>query len=217
MQLTLPCPPEKARSREAVRDRSKKLRRALFSCAVSLDSKQISIISNSMIARSQEEENQMSTNTKSKTYISDENEREEIARFVALFEAQFQAQHKAILTSATGEVVELPAKLFEVLKQAADALASGRGVSIIPQDMKLTTQQAADFLGISRPTLIKFLEGGEINFTKVGRHRRITLRDLLVYQERARLNRRTTLRRAARAGQEAGLLDLTATDMPPRA
>ena len=170
-----------------------------------------------MIARSQEGEKQMSTNTRSKTYISDENEREEIARFVALFEAQFQTQHKAILTSATGEVVELPAKLFDVLKQAADALASGRGVSIIPQDMKLTTQQAADFLGISRPTLIKFLEGGEINFTKVGRHRRITLRDLLVYQERARLNRRTTLRRAARAGQEAGLLDLTATDMPPRA
>ena len=158
----------------------------------------------------------MSTNTKSKTYISEENEQEEMARFASLFEAQFRAQHKATLTSETGEIVELPAKLFDVLRQAAHALASGRGVSIIPQDMKLTTQQAAEFLGISRPTLIKFLEGGEINFTKVGRHRRITLRDLLDYQERARLNRRTTLRRAARAGQEAGLLDVTAADMPPR-
>jgi excisionase family DNA binding protein len=158
----------------------------------------------------------MSTKTKSKTYISDENEQEEMAQFAALFEAQFRTQHKATLTSANGEIVELPAKLFDVLRQTADALASGRGVSIIPQDMKLTTQQAADFLGISRPTLIKFLEGGEINFTKVGRHRRITLRDLLAYQDRARLDRRTTLRRAARAGQEAGMLDLTATDMPPR-
>lgn len=158
----------------------------------------------------------MSTNSKSKTYISEENEQEEMARFASLFEAQFRTQHKATLTSGAGEIVELPAKLFDVLRQAADALASGRGVSIIPQDMKLTTQQAADFLGISRPTLIKFLEGGEINFTKVGRHRRITLRDLLAYQERARLNRRTTLRRAARAGQEAGLLDVTAADMPPR-
>ena len=158
----------------------------------------------------------MSTITRSKTYISDENEQKEMARFAELFEAQFRIKHKATLTSDTGEVVELPSKLFDVLRLAAESLASGRGVSIIPQDMKLTTQQAADFLGISRPTLIKFLEGGEINFSKIGRHRRITLRDLIAYQERARLGRRTILRRAARAGQEAGLLELTAEDMPTR-
>lgn len=158
----------------------------------------------------------MTTKTKTKTYISNETEQNEISRFIQLFEAQFRIEHKATLTSASGETVELPGTLFDVLRQAADALAHGRGVSIVPQDMKLTTQQAADFLGISRPTLIKFLESGDIEFEKIGRHRRVTLRDLLAYQEKSRLDRRTTLRRAARAGQEAGLLDVTAADLPDR-
>lgn len=158
----------------------------------------------------------MTISAKTRTYISDETEQGEISHFFEQLEAQFREERKATLTSASGETVELPAKLFEVLRQAADALAHGRGVSIVPQDMKLTTQQAADFLGISRPTLIKFLEAGLIEFDKVGRHRRITLRALLAYQERSRLNRRTTLRRAARAGQEAGLLDVTVDDLPER-
>lgn len=158
----------------------------------------------------------MTTKAKTRTYISDEQEQTEISHFFDLLEAQFQGERKATLTSAGGEVVELPAKLFDVLRQAADALAHGRGVSIVPQDMKLTTQEAADFLGISRPTLIKFLEAGYIEYEKVGRHRRITLKDLLSYQEKSRLDRRTTLRRAARAGQEAGLLDVTVEDLPPR-
>lgn len=158
----------------------------------------------------------MTTTIKTKTYISDETEQSEISHFFERLEAQFREEHKATLSSASGEIVELPAKLFEVLRQAADALAHGRGVSIVPQDMRLTTQQAADFLGISRPTLIKFLEAGHIEFEKVGRHRRITLRALLKYQEKSRLDRRTTLRRAARAGQEAGLLDVTADDLPER-
>jgi excisionase family DNA binding protein len=151
-----------------------------------------------------------------KTYLTTETEQTEISEFIKLMELQFSETNKATLTSATGEVVELPEKLFDVLRQVADALASGRGVSVVPQDMKLTTQQAAEFLGISRPTLIKLLSTDQIPFETIGRHRRITLRDILEYQDKFRLNRRTTLRRAARAGQEAGMLELTADEMRPR-
>jgi excisionase family DNA binding protein len=97
----------------------------------------------------------------------------------------------------------LPPTLFDVLRQVGEALANGRGVSVIPQESKLTTQSAADFLGISRPTRVKLLESGQIRFEKVGRHRRVTLRDLLQYRDRFRAQRRVTLRKLAPAGQKA--------------
>jgi len=57
----------------------------------------------------------------------------------------------------------------------------------------LSTQEAADELGISRPTLVKLLESGEITFTKPGRHRRVQLTDLRDYQQRMRQRRRDEL------------------------
>ena len=66
------------------------------------------------------------------------------------------------------------------------------------------TQEAADYLGISRPTLVKLLEQRAIPFEKRGRHRRVTLRDLVDYQDRFRVERRRTLREIAREGQASG-------------
>ena len=61
----------------------------------------------------------------------------------------------------------------------------------------LTTQEAAELLGISRPTLVKLLENGRIPFSKVGRHRRVQLSDLLDYQKQVSKDRLTLLREIA--------------------
>ena len=61
----------------------------------------------------------------------------------------------------------------------------------------LTTQEAAELLGISRPTLVKLLENGRIPFSKVGRHRRVQLSDLLDYQKQVSKDRLTLLRKIA--------------------
>lgn len=159
----------------------------------------------------------MTTSTKKprpKTYLPTDVNETDLQNFIRLTEHFANKQTRLI--SSDDEEVLLPEQFFDVLRRVADALASGRGVTVMPQETKLTTQQAADMLGISRPTLVKLLETGEIPFEKVGRHRRVTLRDLTTYRDRARTERRAVLRQMARDGQEAGLHTLDPQDRPVR-
>jgi excisionase family DNA binding protein len=89
-------------------------------------------------------------------------------------------------------------------------MAHGQGVTVIPQNALLTTQEAAELLGISRPTLVRLLEDHEIPFEQRGRHRRVMLADLLAYQVSMRRERREALDRMAQEGQAAGLYEATA-------
>ncbi|MDZ7885908.1 MAG: helix-turn-helix domain-containing protein [Mycobacterium sp.] len=83
--------------------------------------------------------------------------------------------------------------LRDVMLHAAAALLDGQAVTVQPVRVVLTTQEAADVLGVSRPTLVKLLESGQIPFVKPGRHRRVQLADVLDYQGRIRTQRRDRL------------------------
>lgn len=87
------------------------------------------------------------------------------------------------LLSPEGEKQVIPAPIYRALCDIVESLRQGQAVSIVPTKIRLTTQQAADFLHISRPTLVKLLTSGEIPYTTVGRHRRVQLTDLLAYEK----------------------------------
>ncbi len=131
----------------------------------------------------------------SKTYLPD-HEREELLQFAQVLNGINITVGKpghAMLVGSDGKQVPIPAELFQVLEEAANVLALGDGISILPYAAKLTTQEAADFLGMSRPTFVKILTSGEIEFEMVGRHRRVMLRDVVAYQARAQSVRRAAL------------------------
>jgi excisionase family DNA binding protein len=91
------------------------------------------------------------------------------------------------LAGATaGDQVAIPAEVYRILRQVVEALREGLAVTVVPQNTTLTTQQSADLLGISRPSLIKLLDEGEIPYDRIGTHRRIRLRDVLAYREHRR-------------------------------
>jgi len=121
--------------------------------------------------------------------------------------AQLDELRAAELVLTDGTRLPLPEPIAEVLSEVAHALAQGQAVTVAPQHTTLTTQQAADLLGVSRPTLVKLLESGELPYTQPGRHRRIRLTDLLAYRERIRTERKEELDELARISDDAGLYD----------
>lgn len=112
------------------------------------------------------------------------------------------------LVDRDGARIDLPDELFEVLRDVATALSQGLAVSVAPQHTTLTTSEAANLLGISRPTLVRLLDQGEIPFEKPARHRRVRLADLLAYQERARRARAAGLDEMVRESEDAGVYDI---------
>lgn len=107
------------------------------------------------------------------------------------------------LSGATvGERVEIPGEVYRVLRQVIEAMSQGLAVTVAPQAQTLTTQQAADLLGVSRPTLVKLLDQGRIPFERNVTHRRVLLRDLLAYREQRRREQYAALEATADLGEE---------------
>jgi hypothetical protein len=60
------------------------------------------------------------------------------------------ADRNTTLTGPNGEHLVVPPEIFEVLRRVVDAMANGQAVTIAPVHQRLTTQEAAELLGISR-------------------------------------------------------------------
>jgi excisionase family DNA binding protein len=136
----------------------------------------------------------------------------QFARRLAGLEEPARAQ----LVGPDGSQIDVPDELYEVLLDVVTALSRGLAISIAPHNTMLTTQEAADLLNISRPTLVRLLTDGEIPYTMRGRHRRVMLRDILEYRDRTRRERRQTLDQMAAEAEDDGLYDATATPKKTR-
>lgn len=101
--------------------------------------------------------------------------------------------------------VVLPARIFDALLELLRHTAEGNAVTLVPVHAELTTQQAADLLNVSRPHLVKLLEGGAIPFHRTGRHRRVYAKDLFAYRDRRRDESREAFEELAALSQDHDL------------
>ncbi len=107
------------------------------------------------------------------------------------------------VANAGGEdIVELPATAAELLLEILDDMAAGSAVAVLRTDAELTTQQAANFLNVSRPFLVGLLEAGTVPFRKVGTHRRVRFEDLRRYKDATDDARRGALDELAADAQD---------------
>ncbi|MGC8904442.1 helix-turn-helix domain-containing protein [Thermus sp.] len=99
----------------------------------------------------------------------------------------------------------LTPELARLFRELLEALLRGEAVRVVPLEAELTTGQAAELLGVSRPYLVRLLEEGKIPHHKVGTHRRVRAKDLLAYLEASRKRGRELLDELIGEAQELGL------------
>lgn len=80
-------------------------------------------------------------------------------------------------------LLKLPPKVLRLFADLLGALAQGKAVAIMPKETDVTTQEAAMFLNVSRPYLVRLLDEGKIPYHKVGTHRRIRFEDVVQYKD----------------------------------
>lgn len=110
-----------------------------------------------------------------------------------------------LLDAPGKETVQLPAVAVRLLVRILEEMARGNAVTLIPVHAELTTQEAADLLNISRPSLIQLLQEGEIEYRKVGTHRRVRFEALMAHKRKADAERRAALAELVAYDQEIGL------------
>lgn len=124
---------------------------------------------------------------------------------------------KAKLVGPDGHTVNLPDSLYTFLCRMLADLLEGKSVSIVQSQARLTTVEASNMLGVSRQFLVNLLEKGELPHHKIGTHRRVYVKDLLVYKAKRDGVRRKALDDLVQAELDEGLYDMTpseSTDTP---
>ena len=100
------------------------------------------------------------------------------------------------------QTTELPPGAVLLLMDILEAMAAGRGITLIPENAELTTVQAADVLNVSRPFLIKLLEEKALPCRKVGAHGRVRMEDVMAYKARIDADREAVLDQLVAEAQE---------------
>ena len=118
-----------------------------------------------------------------------------------------KSKNPEIEIEETEEKIKIPLHALKLLAKILKATSQGKTISVVPIATEMTTQAAAEFLGCSRPHLVKLLEEGKIAFTKVGKHRRVQFEDVANYRKKMKSRQKELLIDIMKSDEEIGLYD----------
>ena len=132
------------------------------------------------------------------------------AQAVAVLREYLQAHRTESASITIGEAgsaqtVTVPAEALRMFVGLMQDLSQGRAVTLVPYNTEVTTQQAAEFLNVSRPYVVRLLEDGRIPFRKVGPRRRIRFEDLLHFKQLDDARRLAVAAELTKEAEELGL------------
>ena len=109
----------------------------------------------------------------------------------------------ALYVGAKRAAIALPPSVAREVETLLEAYAVGRVPVVSSTEEEVGTQQAAAFLKLSRPTVVKMMDEGRIPFRKPGKHRRVRMADLVAFERQLRLDQEAALEELSALGQEA--------------
>jgi len=101
--------------------------------------------------------------------------------------------------------IAVPSEAMRLFVDILAQMAEGHAVTVVPVHAEVTTQQAADYLNVSRPFVVKLLEEHELPFRMVGNRRRIRFEDLAELKRRDDARRKEVLDALSDEGQKLSL------------
>ena len=101
--------------------------------------------------------------------------------------------------------VQVPPQILRVLGQTLGLMARHQPIVLVPEKQELSTVEAANFLNVSRPFVIKEIQAGRLIHRMVGTHRRIRFADLMDYTKTMLAQQQAALDKKAENARELGL------------
>ncbi|UOB16461.1 helix-turn-helix domain-containing protein [Abyssalbus ytuae] len=120
---------------------------------------------------------------------------------------RLKIENPKIEIEETQQRIKIPLSALKFLGEILKAMSQGKPFSLVPVATEVTTQKAAEILGCSRPHLVKLLEDGEIDYTKVGKHRRVRFEDVMKYKRKMKKNQKQHIINIMKSDEELGLYD----------
>jgi excisionase family DNA binding protein len=116
-----------------------------------------------------------------------------------------EGQQVALTTPAGNAVLapEVVAAIADVLR----AFSTGAAVHVTAVPDMLSTSQAAEILGVSRPTVVALIDNGHLPAIRLGSHRRLKLADVLTYKTLAKTKQSAALDELVALSEDLGLYD----------
>lgn len=101
--------------------------------------------------------------------------------------------------------IDLPPTALRLIGQLLGMMSEGKPITLMPAKQEFTTVEAANFINVSRPFVIKEIEAGRLKHRMVGKHRRIPFESLVEYMQQMNAKQEAALDRMAANARELGL------------
>lgn len=131
---------------------------------------------------------------------------DDLAAFIAA--ARVAVDRGGLLTMhVDGSSCRLDGDLATAVVEFLELASSGRAVEMAALPEEITTGQAADLLGVSRPTVVALVDSGKLPASRTRTHRRLRTADVLAYRAQVREQKRAALRELAEVSEDLGMYE----------